>query len=53
MSDGTILAIQVGGFVGALVVLPFLHGPAQILFSVCFSVHFVGDLLRLKKDGVI
>lgn len=53
MSDKTILAIQVGGFAAAVVILPFMHGGAQILFSLAFAVHFVGDIFRLRKDGVI
>jgi len=53
MNDKGILTIQVAGFVGALVILPFLHSVGQILFSVAFAVHFVGDVFRLHKDGVI
>jgi hypothetical protein len=53
MSDKTILAIQIAGFVMALAVLPFMHGWAQVLFSSAFAVHFVGDLLRLHKDKII
>jgi hypothetical protein len=52
-SDKTILVIQTAGFVAALAVLLFLRGLSQVLFSVAFAVHFVGDMLRLKKDGVI
>ncbi len=53
MSDKAILRIQVAGFVTALLILPFFHNTAQILFSTAFTVHFVGDILRLRKDGVI
>jgi len=53
MTDKQILLIQTAGFVAALVVLPFLHGVSQVLFSIAFAVHFVGDMLRLHKDGVI
>lgn len=53
LSDKAILAIQVSGFIGALAVLPFMHGWAQALFSTGFAVHFIGDLFRLDKDGVI
>ncbi len=52
-TDKKILAVQISGFMAALAVLPFLHGLSQILFSTFFAVHFVGDVLRLKKDGVI
>jgi hypothetical protein len=53
MTDKQILIIQTAGFVVALAVLPFLHGISQVLFSLAFAVHFVGDMLRLHKDGVI
>lgn len=53
MSDKLILTVQVSGFLVALVLLFFLHGTAQLLFALAFAVHFVGDLMRLKKDGVI
>jgi hypothetical protein len=53
LSDKQILLIQTAGFVAALAVLPFLHGVSQVLFSIAFAVHFVGDMLRLHKDGVI
>lgn len=53
MSDKLILTVQVAGFLTALAVLPFLHGTAQALFATAFAVHFIGDLMRLKKDGVI
>ncbi len=53
LTDKQILITQVAGFVGALIVLPFMHGVAQVLFSLGFTVHFVGDLFRLHKDGKI
>jgi hypothetical protein len=53
LTDKQILAIQTAGFIVALAVLPFFHGIGQVLFSIAFAVHFVGDVLRLHKDGVI
>lgn len=53
MNDKVILTVQVTGFLIALAILPFLHGWAQLLFAGAFTVHFIGDLMRLKKDGVI
>lgn len=53
MSDRFILTLQVTGFLAALAFLPFMHGFTQVVFSTAFSVHFIGDLLRLKKDGLI
>lgn len=53
LPNWAILTIQVSGFVFALTLLPFMHGLVQKLFAAGFTVHFVGDLLRLKKDGVI
>jgi hypothetical protein len=53
LSDKQILIIQTAGFVAALAFLPFFHGIGQILFSLAFAVHFIGDMLRLHKDGVI
>lgn len=51
--DKVILTLQVTGFIAALAILPFLHGVARFLFSIAFAVHFVGDILRARKDGVI
>lgn len=53
LSNKAILAIQTAGFVGALAALVVWHGLCEAVFAVCFGVHFAGDLLRLKKDGVI
>lgn len=53
MSDKTILTIQVSGFLTALAILPFIHGWQQIVFAVGFTIHFIGDLFRLHKDGLI
>jgi hypothetical protein len=53
MSNKAILAIQVTGFLAALALLPFMHSLGQLLFSGAFAVHFVGDLFRLHKDGII
>lgn len=53
MSDRTILILQVSGFVAALVTLPFLHGLVQGLFAAAFTVHFIGDVFRAHKDGII
>ncbi len=53
LTDKQILVIQTVGFVVALAILPFLHGIGQVLFSLAFAVHFIGDLFRLHKDGVI
>jgi hypothetical protein len=53
LSDKQILVIQTTGFIAALIALPFFHGIGQILFSVAFAVHFIGDMFRLHKDGVI
>ena len=47
------MTLQVSGFAGAAVLLGFAHGWAQFLFVAAFGVHLAGDLLRLKKDGVI
>lgn len=52
-SDKVILTVQVTGFLSALAILFFLHGWTQALFAAAFSVHFAGDLMRLKKDGLI
>lgn len=53
LSDKAILSIQVSGFMVALLVLPFMHGLAQALFSAGFTVHFIGDMFRLRKDGIL
>lgn len=53
MSDKLILTVQVAGFLAAIAILLFLNGTAQALFATAFAVHFIGDLMRLKKDGVI
>jgi hypothetical protein len=53
LTDKQILIIQTAGFIAALAFLPFFHGIGQILFSLAFAVHFIGDVLRLHKDGVI
>ena len=53
LSDKVILTIQVSGFMMALAMLPAMHGLFQVLFAVGFTVHFIGDLFRLHKDGVI
>ncbi len=53
LSDKQILVIQATGFVMALALLPFLRGWFQWGFSIAFAIHFVGDLFRLHKDGII
>lgn len=53
MTDRTILILQVSGFVAALAVLPFIHGRLQGLFAVAFTVHFIGDIFRAHKDGIV
>jgi len=53
MTDRTILILQVSGFVAALAILPFLHGWSQGLFAAAFTVHFIGDMFRAHKDGVV
>lgn len=53
LSDKQILVIQVVGFLAALAILPFLHGLPQALFSTAFAVHFIGDMFRLRKDGIL
>ena len=53
LSDKKILVIQVSGFLVALAFLPFLRGWSQLLFSAAFTAHFIGDMFRLHKDGLI
>jgi len=53
VSDTNILAIQVSGFLSALILLPLFHGLPQVLFATAFSLHFIGDMMRLKKDGLL
>lgn len=53
MSDNVILAIQVGGFAVAVAALPFMSGAAQAVFAVALGVHVLGDVLRLRKDGLL
>jgi hypothetical protein len=51
MSDKLILGIQVGGFAAALVAL--FSTSLHVVFVIALGIHFVGDLMRLKKDGLL
>ena len=54
--DDPILALQVGGFTLAALILVLLWHRDPLLASVftgAFGVHLVGDILRLKKDGLL
>ena len=52
LPDKPIAILQITGFAAALVLLPFLPSPANLIFGAAFAVHFVGDVLRFLKDGL-
>jgi hypothetical protein len=56
LSNGVILSLQVGGLTLAIALLVVLWHQAPIVataFTLALGVHVVGDILRLKKDGLI
>jgi len=51
-SSRVILALQIGGFAGSLALLAAWHSPIAMAFVTAFAVHFAGDMIFLRQEGL-